>query len=281
MATRMIAAARPSERRVRRSNPLARGKVGSLEGALLTGVGVILLLGVWIGVVRSGLVAPNMLPGPDEVLRTIWRLMREPFAGYTLQQHLGSSIGRYLLGLGLAALIGIPLGLVMGWSRRADRMVSPVFESLRFIAPIAWVPFATLWFGTGIGGPVLIIFSGAFPPCVINACQGARMIPLPLIEAGRTLGATPWRMIVDVLAPGALPSIVAGLRIAAGIGWQSLVGAELIVVSSGVGYLMVQGQTNFATPIVMAGMAAIGITGFAIDVLLRLVQRRIERKWSR
>jgi NitT/TauT family transport system permease protein len=158
--------------------------------------------------------------------------------------------------------------------------VSPVFEALRFIAPIAWVPFATLWFGTGIGGPVLVIFSGAFAPCVINAHQGARSIPPALIEAGKTMGATPWRMLVDVLAPGALPSIVAGLRVAAGIGWQSLVGAELIVVSSGIGYLMVQGQTNLSTPIVMAGMVSIGAVGFLIDVALRFVQVRIERSWA-
>jgi NitT/TauT family transport system permease protein len=254
------------------TRPISKG-----ESALLSFLGFVFLLGTWMAAAKSGLISAKMLPSPYVVFDTMFRLFQEPFAGYTLQQHLLSSIYRYLLGLLLAAVIGIPLGLLMGWSRSIDRIVSPIFESLRFIAPIAWVPFATLWFGTGIGGPILIIFSGAFPPCVINAYQGARMIPLPLIEAAHTFGAGPWRMLVDVLAPGSLPSIVAGLRIAAGIGWQSLVGAELIVVSSGIGYLMVQGQTNYATNVVMAGMVAIGVTGFLIDVLLRFAQGKIQR----
>ena len=147
---------------------------------------------------------------------------------------------------------------------------------MRFIAPIAWVPFAALWFGTGIGGPILIIFSGAFPPCVINAYRGARQVDTVFVEAAQTLGAGGLRIITEVLVPAALPSIVAGLRVSAGLGWQSLIGAELIVVSSGVGYLMVQGQTSLQTPIVMSAMVAIGIVGFVIDVALRALESAVQ-----
>ena len=142
---------------------------------------------------------------------------------------------------------------------------------------IAWVPFAALWFGTGIGGPVLIIFSGAFPPCVINAYRGAKFVEPRFIEAARMLGASNLRIVTEVLLPASVPSIVAGLRISAGLGWQSLIGAELIVASSGIGYLMVKGQSNISTAIVMSGMIAIGIVGVVIDVLLRGLQARIER----
>ena len=148
-----------------------------------------------------------------------------------------------MAGFVLAAAVGVPLGLMMGWFRLLDDIVTPVFDALRFIAPIAWVPFAALWFGTGIGGPVLIIFAGAFPPCLINAYRGARFVEPRLLEAARDArDAGQPRMITEVLLPAALPSIVAGLRISAGLGWQSLVGAELIVASSGVGYMMVQAQ---------------------------------------
>ena len=117
----------------------------------------------------------------------------------------------------LAAVIGVPLGLLMGWFRWLDDIVTPVFEALRFIAPIAWVPFAALWFGTGIGGPIMIIFAGAFPPCLINAYRGARFVE-PHVHRG---GAACWapaicRMILEVLLPASMPSIVAGLRIARG-----------------------------------------------------------------
>jgi ABC-type nitrate/sulfonate/bicarbonate transport system permease component len=250
------------------------------ERALLSAVGFVAFFGIWAAVARSGLVPPRFLPSPEIVLEAMVRLIRDPFAGYTLQQHLLSSAGRFALGFLLAAAIGVPLGLLMGWFRRLDDIVSPVFEGLRFIAPIAWVPFAALWFGTGIGGPILIIFSGAFPPCVINAYRGAQLVEPRLIEAARMLGAGHARMILEVLIPGALPAIVAGLRISAGLGWQSLVGAELIVVSSGIGYMMVQGQSNLATPIVMAGMVAIGAVGFVIDVALRAAEARIRRGWS-
>jgi NitT/TauT family transport system permease protein len=131
---------------------------------------------------------------------------------------------------------------------------------------------------TGIGGPVLIIFSGAFPPCVINAYRGAKFVEPRFVEAAQTLGASHFRMITEVLLPASIPSIVAGLRISAGLGWQSLVGAELIVASSGIGYLLVKGQANISTSIVMSGMIAIGIVGFVIDALLRVLERRINAR---
>jgi NitT/TauT family transport system permease protein len=149
---------------------------------------------------------------------------------------------------------------------------------VRFVAPIAWVPFAALWFGTGIGGPVLIIFMGAFPPVLINTYRGAKQVDRKYIEAARMLGANAWRAMTQVLLPAAVPSIVAGLRISAGLGWQSLVGAELIVASSGVGYLMVKGQAAVSTATVMSGMAAIGVVGLLIDIALRRLHQAIERR---
>ena len=223
----------------------------------------------------------QFLPTPLAVVQEFARLTREPFVGFTLQTHLLSSLGRFAMGFGLAAAVGIPLGLAMGWFRTLDAIVSPLFDALRFVAPIAWVPFAALWFGTGIGGPVLIIFSGAFPPCVINAYRGAKFVEPRLIEAARMLGVGHLRMVGEVLFPAAIPSIVAGLRISAGLGWQSLIGAELIVASSGIGYLMVKGQSNISTAIVMSGMLAIGFVGFAIDTLLRALETHINARRGR
>jgi NitT/TauT family transport system permease protein len=249
--------------------------------AALSVGGLVAFFGIWWLLAASGFVPAQFLPTPLAVAEQFVALTRTPFVGYTLQQHLASSFGRFALGFGLAAAIGIPLGLAMGWFRVLDAIVSPLFDALRFVAPIAWVPFAALWFGTGIGGPVLVIFSGAFPPCVINAYRGAKYVEPRLIEAAQTLGASHARMIAEVLLPASVPSIVAGLRIGAGLGWQSLVGAELIVASSGIGYLLVKGQSNISTAIVMSGMIAIGIVGFVIDVLLRMLERRINRRRGR
>ena len=243
----------------------------------LTALGAIGFLALWTAAAGSGLVERQFLPAPWDVFRRMGELMREPFAGYTLQMHLLSSLQRFAMGFLLAVLIGIPLGLLMAWFRWLDRVVSPLLEAVRFVAPVAWVPFAALWFGTGVGGPVLIIFMGAFPALLINTYRGALQVDRKYIEASQMLGIGPWRSITQVLLPAAVPSIVSGLRISAGLGWQSLVGAELIVASSGVGYLMVKGQAGVSTATVMSGMIAIGIVGLLLDVALRGLQRRIER----
>jgi NitT/TauT family transport system permease protein len=244
----------------------------------LTVAGSVAFLALWTLAAWAGLTSRQFLPTPWEVVARMGELIVQPFAGFTLGAHLLSSLQRFAMGFVLAVLVGIPLGLAMAYFRGVDRLVTPLFEAVRFVAPIAWVPFAALWFGTGIGGPVLIIFMGAFPPVLINTYRGAKFVDRKYIEAARMLGASALRTITQVLLPAAVPSIVAGLRISAGLGWQSLVGAELIVASSGVGYMMVKGQAAVSTATVMSGMIAIGLVGLLIDVALRRVQRRIERQ---
>ncbi len=248
--------------------------------AVLSAAGLITFFGIWIVLSHSGWIPRSFLPAPSDVAKKFIDLLHESFGGATLPAHLLSSMKRYGLGFGLAALVGVPLGLMMGWFRWLDDIVTPIFEALRYIAPIAWVPFAALWFGTGIGGPILIIFTGAFPACLVNSYRGARFVDNRLLEAAQTLGASNRRILFEVIFPAALPSIVAGLRIAAGLGWQSLVGAELIVVSSGIGYLMVLGQSNINTTIVMCGMIAIGLVGTCIDFALRRIERVVRASWG-
>lgn len=257
---------------------ITRTGLATGEWIVLSFAGLLAFFGLWTLASVSGIVPRLFLPPPWSVAMKFAELTREPFSGYTLQQHLFSSFVRFGMGFGLAVMIGVPLGLAVGWFRWLDAIVSPLFDALRFVAPIAWVPFAALWFGTGIGGPTLVIFMGAFPPALINSYRGARFVEPRLIEAAQTLGAGSWRVIAQVLLPASVPSIVAGLRISAGLGWQSLVGAELIVASSGIGYLMVKGQSNMSPAIVMSGMIAIGIVGFAIDIALRRVEAVIHAR---
>ena len=244
----------------------------------LSVAGSVSFIAVWSLAALAGITSRDFLPAPWDVIERFGQLVTTPFAGYLLHEHLLSSLQRFGMGFVLAVCVGIPLGLLMAWFPWVDRLVAPAFETVRFIAPIAWVPFAALWFGTGIGGPVLIIFMGAFPPVLINTYRGARQVDRKYIEASQMLGASSYRAMTEVLLPAAVPSIVAGLRISAGLGWQSLVGAELIVASSGVGYLMVKGQAAISTATVMCGMAAIGVVGILIDVALRRVQSTIERR---
>lgn len=239
----------------------------------LTSLGALAFLAFWYVARLLQFAPPQFLPMPHEVLDKLWSLMHSPFAGATLPQHMQASLQRFGMGFGLAALVGIPLGLAMGWFRVLDDIVTPIFDCLRFIAPVAWVPFAALWFGTGVGGPTMIIFAGAFPPCLINSYRGAKNVDVRFLEAASMLGASSLKTITEVLFPAAVPSIIAGLRIGAGLGWLSLVGAELIVASSGMGNLIVRAQSAIATDTVMAGMVAIGMVGVVIDVLIRRLER--------
>ena len=261
-------------------SPGRRMPLSAPERLLLGALGLALFFAVWLSCSLSGLVSPTFLPNPGTVLAQLAHLLRHPYAGHTLPQHLAASLLRYGSGLLLACLVGLPLGLLMGWFRLLDNIVTPIFNGLRFIAPIAWVPFAALWFGTGLGGPVLIIFTGAFPPALIGAYRGARLIDPQLIEAARMLGTPHHRMLTEILLPDAVPSIIAGLRVAAGLGWQSLIGAELIVVSSGIGYMMVQAQAAVSTKTVMAGIIAVGIVGTVIDGILRFGERTVRRRYG-
>lgn len=254
------------------------GRLSRLEIAVLGIAGLALFFGLWAALSGFGLVPPRFLPSPAAVAQRMFFLLDHPFAGATLPLHVLSSLGRYALGFLLAAGIGVPLGLSMGRYGLLDDIVSPVFNALRFVAPIAWVPFAALWFGTGIGGPIMVIFAGAFPPCLINAYRGARFVDVKFLEAAQTLGASNLRIILEVLLPASIPSIVSGLRVGAGLGWQSLVGAELIVASSGVGYMMVQGQSAVSTTTVLSGMIAIGIVGYCVDLALREMEAFTRRR---
>lgn len=252
--------------------PLSR-----LETILYGLASIILFFAIWTGLSTTGIVPRQFLPTPYEVIARFVQLLSIPFAGATLQGHLLSSVIRFSEGFLLGAAVGIPLGLLMGWYRLLDEIISPIFDAARFIAPIAWVPFAALWFGTGIGGPILIIFAGAFPPCLINSYRGARFVNRSLIEAAQMLGTGNTRIILEVLLPASTASIVAGLRVSAGLGWQSLIGAELIVASTGIGYMMVQAQLNIFTTTVMSSMLAIGLVGFGIDVVLRWIETTVRR----
>ncbi len=247
----------------------------------LSAMGLLIFFGLWTLAAWVELAPRKFLPLPWEVVERGLGLVTKPFSGQTLQGHLGASIERYLRGFVLAALIGVPLGLLMGWYRLLDHIVTPLFDSLRFIAPIAWVPFAALWFGTGIGGPTMIIFAGAFPPCLINAYRGARFVEKKYIEAAQVYGASGPRVVYEVLLPASLPSIIAGLRIGAGAGWQSLIGAELIAANTGIGLMMVRGQGALDTSIVMVGMIAVGVFGLIVDVALRGVESWVNRKQGR
>ena len=264
-----------------RRRSLHGGRTTPAVTLLLAAIGLGLFFTMWSLLSAAGWIPQHFLPAPLLVAKELATLSHVPFAGSVLSQHVLASLQKFAVGFAVAVAIGIPLGLILGLSRVADKIVSPLFDAVRFIPPIAWVPFTVLWFGTSPIAPAIVVFAGAFAPCVLNSYRGARFVDTTLLEAAWTLGANPFTVVAEVVIPAALPSIVAGLRVSAGFAWQALIGAELIVGNTGLGFMIVQGETNMTTTVVIAGMAMIGLLGACIDFILRGLELHISRNWGR
>ena len=208
-----------------------------------------------------------MLPPPTAVFSAAIDLQQRG----VLVTHIVDSLYRVLLAVGTAGLIGIPLGLAMGWFPRFRSAVDPLLEFIRPIPPLAWIPLSILWFGIGDAQIVYIIFLAAFFPIVLNSMAGARDIDQYLVRAGLSLGARPQELFATVVLPAALPNILTGVRVGLGIGWMALVAGELVAAPSGLGYMINNARTLFRSDYILLGMVLIGVLGLLLDYLMRRV----------
>ncbi len=240
----------------------------------------LLVIFVWQGLSSLQVIPSYKLPSPLEIILGFKDLLIVGVPpGNLLHHHMLYSLYRVTLGYALAALLAIPLGLLMGWSRPLLKSTRPLFEVVRPIPPLAWIPIAILWFGIGIKSAAFIIFLGAFFPILLNTISGVLSIPPILIEAARTLHAKEKDIFLKVLLPGAVPSIFVGMRIGIGIGWMTLVAAEFTGVKEGygLGYMIMTARDIQRPDEIIAGMLVIGVVGLLIDIGLRSAESAIIR----
>jgi ABC-type nitrate/sulfonate/bicarbonate transport system permease component len=210
-----------------------------------------------------------MLPPPTAVISGAAELLHRG----VLFTHIFDSLYRVLLAVGAGTVLGVPLGLAMGWSPRFRAAVDPLLEFVRPIPPLAWIPLSILWFGIGDTQIVYIIFLAAFFPIVLNAMAGARDVDTYLLRAGLSLGASRRDVFRTVVLPAALPQIFTGMRIGLGIGWMALVAGELVAAPSGLGYMINNARTLFRSDYILLGMVLIGVLGLVLDFLMRRLAR--------
>jgi ABC-type nitrate/sulfonate/bicarbonate transport system permease component len=206
-----------------------------------------------------------MLPPPTAVFSAAVDL----FNRGALMTNIFASLARVLIAVGMAGLLGVPLGLAMGWSPRIRVVVDPLLEFIRPIPPLAWIPLSILWFGIGDTQIEYIIFLAAFFPVCLNAMAGARDVDTYLLRAGLSLGARRWELFSTVVLPGAMPNIFTGLRVGLGIGWMALVAGELVAAPSGLGFMINNARTLFRSDYILLGMVLIGILGIMLDFVMR------------
>jgi NitT/TauT family transport system permease protein len=200
---------------------------------------------------------------------------------HVLWADIGDSLRRVALGFGTAAVIGIPLGLTLGWYPAANQVLNPVLQILRPISPIAWIPIAIILFGIGDHAAIFLIFLGAFFPIVVACVSGVSNVPTIFRRAGRNFGLSPAQILARVVFPAALPQILIGLRIALGIAWLVVVAAEMIAVDSGLGYLVIDSRNSGKRyDLVVAAMLVIGLIGLALDIGFRRLEKIRSVRWG-
>jgi NitT/TauT family transport system permease protein len=219
----------------------------------------------------------KVFPSPLAVEKGIAELSRKGI----LWAYIGDSLRRVALGFGAAAVVGIPLGLTLGWYPAANQVVNPVMQMLRPISPIAWIPVSIILFGVGDTTAVFLIFLAAFFPIVVACISGVSNVPSIFRRAGRNFGLTAPQLLARVVFPAALPQIIVGLRIALGIAWVVMVAAEMIAVDSGLGYLVIDSRNSGKRyDLVVAAMVMIGVIGLALDLCFRRLRNIKSVRWG-
>jgi len=237
--------------------------------AVIAGVVVIW----WAAVVATKSV---IFPTPWAVLQGTLELARDG----TLWEHIGSSLFRVGVGFGIAVALAIPLGLWMGWVRGAFVTLNPVFQIMRPISPIAWIPIAILWFGVGEASPIYLIFIASVFPMIVQTIAGVHTIEKRYLRAAENFGVSRYTLFSKVVIPAVLPQIIVGMRIGLGVAWLVVVAAEMIALRSGLGFLIIDSRNaGNRYDLVIAGMIIIGLIGLALDGTMRLLETLKGVRW--
>ncbi len=228
---------------------------------------IAVLIAVWWLVVD--LTRSAIFPTPWQVVMGTVELIRDG----TLWEHIGASLMRVATGFGLAVLFAVPLGLWMGWVKGAFSTLNPIFQILRPISPIAWIPIAILWFGVGNASPIFLIFISSVFPMVVQTTAGVHTIERRYLRAAENFGVSRYTLFRRVIIPAVLPQIIVGMRIGLGVAWLVVVAAEMIALHSGLGYLIIDSRNaGNRYDLVISGMVIIGLIGLSLDGTMRLLE---------
>jgi NitT/TauT family transport system permease protein len=242
--------------------------------ALPVGVAAVLLLAWHAVVIFSG---TDLFPGPLAVVAGIVELFEKGL----LVRYVVASLFRVTLGFALALAVGIPLGLLLGWFERAYVALNPLIQALRPISPIAWIPIAILWFGVTDAAPIYLIFLASVFPITVSAIAAVHNLQPVYLRAARNFELSGGELFRRVVLPAALPQILTGVRIALGVAWLVVVAAEMIAVTSGLGFLIIDARNaGKRYDLVVAGMVLIGAIGLVLDLLVRRLERFDEVSWG-
>ncbi len=233
-----------------------------------------ILISIWWLVVH--LTESVIFPPPDKVVRGAVELAEDG----TLWEHIGASLMRVGIGFGIAVVLAIPLGLWMGRVRGAFVTLNPIFQILRPISPIAWIPISILWFGVGNASPIYLIFIASVFPMIVQTTSGVHTIEKRYLRAAENFGVPRAKFFRQVVFPATLPDIIIGMRIGLGVAWLVVVAAEMVALESGLGFMIMDARNaGNRYDLVFAGMIIIGLIGLMLDGSMRLLERMKNVRW--
>lgn len=231
-----------------------------------------IILVIWaILTTYTGIIPSYLIPSPQDVFTAFKSLLMNG----TLVADSVDTITRVIIGFVVAAAVAVPLGIIIGWSKTVENYMSFLIGILRPIPPIAWIPFAILWFGLGLGSAIFIIFVGSVFPILINTADGVKRIDKVYIESAYTLGANQLQTITKVVFPAALPNIITGLKVGMGIALMCTVAAEMIGSNNGLGYLILTATSMLDSASAIVGMLAIGVIGLTFEYIFTRMEKKL------
>jgi len=247
-------------------------RLGEGSGVAATLISISSLLGLWWVSTHFGWVKPLFLPKPEAIWSAFLQASDGELDNHTLWGHFLWSMGRVFSAFLLAAIVGIPVGIAMGVSRLARGVLDPPIEFYRPLPPLAYLPLMIIWFGIGETAKIILLFLAIFAPITLSARSGAKSVSPEQVQAARSMGASGLQLIRFVVFPAALPDILVGLRIGMGVGWTTLVAAEMVAADAGLGKMVFNASNFLRTDVVILGILVIGLVAYAFETFLRLFE---------
>ncbi len=246
-----------------------------LPVAVISTLTVGAIIGAWSLASAYALVSPVFLPSPRQVAVALYNLVVTGFVDATLAEHVGASLTRIFGALIASIVIGVPAGIAIGTSRVGRGILDPIVEFLRPLPPLAYLPLVIIWVGIGEASKITVIALSMLPSIILSTSAGVRAVSKDHVNAARSLGASKAQVLSEVVLPSAVPSILTGIRIALGAGWTTLVAAELVAATSGIGFMIQSAAQFLVTDIVIAGIIVIALIAIALEFAARLIERRL------